>query len=197
MTPKDKNKRVIMTLLIPIAIMIGLVVVSEPLYRVFCQATGYNGTTQRTAQLPVTPRPSKDRIITVRLDGNVDPSLPWEFGPEQASVKVKVGEAAHVTYRARNKGATTVTGTAVHNVQPDKAGLYFNKTQCFCFTKQTLKAGESEELPVEFFIDPSINDDQTEDDVTTITLSYTFYSAKNQGKNTMTEAISPDATTNP
>ncbi len=104
-----------------------------------------------------------------------------------------LGEKATVKFRAHNRSAQTVVGTAVHNVQPDKAGLYFNKTQCFCFTKQTLKAGQSEDMPVTFFIDPSLANDRNEDDVTHMTLSYTFYLAKTDKKANNTEGSGVDS----
>jgi cytochrome c oxidase assembly protein subunit 11 len=170
---------VVVPLLGMISIMIGLVAASEPLYRMFCSATGFGGTTRNAITIPAE---TENRIITVNFDGNVDPALPWDFAPETRSVQVKLGEDKLIKYRVHNRSPKTVVGTAVDNVQPDKVGLYFDKTQCFCFTKQVLKPGETRELPVEFYIDPEIAKDRGADDVTSVTLSYTFYLAKDQKK---------------
>ena len=179
MKKPGKNTTVLFALAAVIGVMLGLVSQAEPLYKMFCGATGLGGTTQNAS---VAPAREKDRAITVTFDANVDPALPWEFGPDQRSIKVKLGETATVKFHARNRGNKAVVGTAVHNVQPDKAGLYFDKLQCFCFTKQVLKPGQTIELPVQFFIDPALAQDRNEDDVTDITLSYTFYLAKDQGE---------------
>jgi cytochrome c oxidase assembly protein subunit 11 len=179
MKKPNKNTRVLFGLAVIIGVMLGIVSQAQPLYQFFCGKTGYGGTT-RTAI--TAPAQTKDRVITVNFDSNVDPALPWDFTPEQRSVNVKLGEEVTVKFLAHNRSSKTVTGTAVHNVQPDKAGLYFNKTQCFCFTKQVLKAGQSEDMPVKFFIDPALADDRNEDDITHMTLSYTFYLAKDGKK---------------
>lgn len=179
MKKPSRNTTVIFGLLVLIGIMVGLVAASEPLYRIFCNATGLGGTTQRSAAAPAQ---TANRTITVSFDSNVDPALPWDFVPETRSVKVKLGEEAIVKFRAHNHSSKTIVGMAVHNVQPDKAGIYFNKTQCFCFTEQVLKPGQSDEMPVQFYIDPEMAKDHSEDDVTDITLSYTFYLAKSQKK---------------
>jgi cytochrome c oxidase assembly protein subunit 11 len=154
--------------------MVGLAYASVPLYRMFCQATGFGGTTQRAEKAP---DKSIDRIMTVRFDANVSGSLPWVFEPVQRSMDVKVGVENFAYYRATNTSSDDVTGTAVFNVTPDVAGAYFNKIQCFCFTEQTLKPGQTIDLPVSFFVDPAIADDRSLDGVSTITLSYTFYPA--------------------
>jgi cytochrome c oxidase assembly protein subunit 11 len=171
----NRNTRILILLLAVAGLMGSIAYASVPLYTLFCKATGFGGTTQRASAAPAQTTP---REITVSFDANVDPALPWDFAPETRSVKVRLGETATVKFRARNRGHTTITGMAVHNVQPDKAGLYFDKTQCFCFTKQVLKPGQSEDMPVQFYIDPAMADDHNEDDVTHITLSYTFYVAK-------------------
>jgi len=192
MKKSSKNAIVLFALAALIGVMIGLVSQAEPLYKMFCGATGLGGTTQNASTAPTE---KKDRMITVTLDANTDPALPWEFGPDQRSIRVKLGETATVKFHARNRGDKTIVGTAVHNVQPDKAGLYFDKLQCFCFTKQVLKPGQAIELPVQFFIDPVLAQDRNEDDVTDITLSYTFYLAKDQGK--IAAAKQPHETANP
>ena len=168
----QKNKKVL-AIMLGIAIgMVALSFASVPLYRRFCQVTGYGGTTQTTAQ-----NTSKiyNREIIVQFDASVDPHLPWVFKPEQRRVKVKVGQSAIISYIAENKGKLPIAGTAIHNVTPSEAGQYFNKTQCFCFGQQVLKPGEKEHLPVTFFIDPKIMDDRELTNLKTITLSYTFY----------------------
>jgi len=179
MKKMSRNTLTLFALASIIGVMLGIVSQAEPIYKMFCSATGLNGTTQNAE---VAPAQASERMVTVRLDGNVDSALPWEFAPETKSVRVKLGEVKTVKYYARNRGDHATVGTAVHNVQPDKAGLYFDKLQCFCFTNQVLKAGQTIELPVKFFIDPEMAKNHNADDVTDITLSYTFYLAKDQRK---------------
>ena len=174
-------------------LMGGLVAASVPLYRLFCAATGYNGTTQRASAAPADTVSS--RVITVRFDATTSPELDWDFRPEQLAVKVHPGESATVAYRAVNRGTFGVTGTATFNVTPDKVGLYFDKLQCFCFTKQHLGPGESKRLTVTFFVDPDIVNDADDKDVDTITLSYTMFRAKDQDGPGQTAASAPAATT--
>lgn len=162
-------------------LMVGVAYASVPLYNLFCKVTGFGGTTQ-VASSHKLPATGKDRLITVTFDGNVSPELPWEFKPERLNATVKVGQPLLVTYHAVNKGDQTVVGTATYNVQPDKAGAYFYKTQCFCFSQQVLKPGEKADLTVQFYVDASILDDPQMDDVQNITLSYTFFRAKDQSK---------------
>jgi cytochrome c oxidase assembly protein subunit 11 len=174
-TPNSaKNRKVAMLSALVVAGMVGLAYASVPLYRMFCQVTGFGGTTQRAE---AAPEKSVERRMTILFDANTAGSLPWIFEPVQRSLEVRVGEENFAYYRATNKSSHAVTGSAVFNVTPDTAGAYFNKIQCFCFTKQTLKAGESIELPVSFFVDPAIVEDHGLDKVNTITLSYTFYPA--------------------
>lgn len=178
-----KNQRVGLILLGTVALMTGIAYASVPFYRVFCSLTGYGGTTQRIAEAP-TPKPlppaAKDRWITVSFDSNVDSNLPWDFAPDQKTVRVKLGEVTTITYHARNRSDKPIVGEATFNVQPDKSGGYFDKIQCFCFNKQVLKPGESATLPVQFTLDPAMAGDHDSDDVTNITLSYTFFRAKDQ-----------------
>ena len=169
-----KNRKVAVMSAVLVLGMVGLAYASVPLYRLFCQVTGFGGTTQRAE---VAPEKTVDRRMTILFDANTAGSLPWTFEPTQRSLDVKIGEEKFAYYRATNKSDHAVTGTAVFNVTPDTAGAYFNKIQCFCFTEQTLKAGESIELPVSFFVDPAIVEDHGLDKVSTITLSYTFYPA--------------------
>jgi len=171
-----RNARTVASLVTVVVAMIGLSFASVPLYRLFCEATGYNGTTQRAT---AAPRDSVDGArITVRFDAETAADLGWEFRPLQASVEVRPGEARVVAYRAVNRTNQPVTGTATFNVTPFKAGIYFNKLQCFCFTKQHLGPGESADLSVSFFVDADMLKDPNTRDVDTITLSYTMFRAK-------------------
>ena len=154
-----------------ICFMTGLAFASVPLYRLFCAATGLNGTTQRGLAAPG----GVHRRIRIDFDANTGPHLPWRFAPEQGSETVEVGARDMAFFTATNRAAVPITGTATYNVTPYQAGKYFTKIQCFCFTQQTLKPGETARMPVIFFVDPKILDDPDTKDVETITLSYTFY----------------------
>jgi len=158
--------------------MLGLAFASVPLYRIFRQATGYGGVTRTASRAP---DKVGSRVITVRFNTDVDPAVPWRFLPVRRAVQVRVGEKKRALFRVENRSRRTITGTATFNVTPAKAGKYFNKTACFCFTRQTLGAGESADMPVTFFVDPDIVKDRNLDDVDTITLSYTFFRAKTAG----------------
>ncbi|HLI12989.1 MAG TPA: cytochrome c oxidase assembly protein [Alphaproteobacteria bacterium] len=155
-----------------VAGMVGLSFAAVPLYRAFCQATGYGGTTQRAQ---AAPGAASDRVVVVRFDSAVNPELPWRFEPAQGPVTVRLGEPTTVFYRATNLSGETTIGQASFNVTPLKAGLYFDKIQCFCFSEQRLDPGQSAEMPVTFFVDPDMLKDRNLDDVSTITLSYTFF----------------------
>lgn len=167
-----KNKRLALTVLAVAAGMIALAYASVPLYDLFCRATGFGGTTQVAAQAP---EKVLDRIITVRFDASTGHGMPWHFAPEQRRIDVRLGEKTLTAYRAANPSEQAVTGTAVYNVSPPKAGKYFNKISCFCFAEQTLGPGEKANMPVVFFVDPALNDDPDMQDVSSITLSYTFF----------------------
>jgi cytochrome c oxidase assembly protein subunit 11 len=166
-------------------IMVGASFAAVPLYRIFCQVTGFGGTTQVAgkvaAGLETGDVAPSNRVITVSLLGNVNSKLPWTFEPATRKVSLRVGESALVFYRATNRSSEAVTGVATFNVTPHKAGPYFAKVQCFCFTKQTLKPGETVDMPVTFFIDPDIEKDRGLNDVTDIALSYTFFRAPGTG----------------
>lgn len=157
--------------------MVGLAYASVPLYRIFCQATGYGGTPRITAE---NASAVSGQTIEVRFDANVGDGLPWQFGPKAGSMKVHLGQNTVAHYNARNTSGAPIVGTARFNVTPDKAGQYFNKIQCFCFDRQELKPGQSADFGVQFFVDPAIAKDPLTKDVTAITLSYTFYPAKDQ-----------------
>jgi cytochrome c oxidase assembly protein subunit 11 len=158
-----------------VAGMVGLSFAAVPLYRMFCQVTGYGGTTQRAE---TAPGAIGERVITVRFNADVDPNLPWQFEPEQTAVSVRVGEQGLAFFKATNLSKQAIVGQALFNVTPLKAGLYFDKVQCFCFSAQRLEPGQTAELPVTFFVDPGIVKDRNLDDVQTITLSYTFFRDK-------------------
>ena len=160
--------------------MLALAFASVPLYRMFCQATGFAGTTQRGLRAPG----AVDARITVSFDANTSPRLPWSFRPEEPQQMVRIGERDMVNFVAVNRAAVPVTGTATFNVTPEQAGKYFTKIQCFCFTQQTLMPGESVRMPVIFYVDPKVLQDPDARNVEEITLSYTFYpvdSAKRTG----------------
>ncbi len=158
--------------------MVGLSFASVPLYRLFCQVTGYGGTTQVAE---IVPEAVAERVIKVRFNADTMPGLPWYFKPVQREIALKVGESGLAYYRARNLSEVAVTGTSTFNVTPLKAGKYFNKVQCFCFTEQRLEAGQELDMAVSFFIDPEILSDRNLDEVRTITLSYTFHRAPGDG----------------
>jgi cytochrome c oxidase assembly protein subunit 11 len=167
-----RHKRVALVCAAFVVAMVGLAYAAVPLYRLFCQATGFAGTTQRAE------RPSSqigDRIITVRFDANVGPGLNWDFVPVVPTLDVRVGENMLAFYRVTNRSRKAVVGTATFNVTPDQAGAFFNKIECFCFTEQRVEPGETVEMPVSFFVDPAIVRDKDGSWIRNITLSYTFY----------------------
>jgi cytochrome c oxidase assembly protein subunit 11 len=160
--------------------MTGLGFASVPLYRMFCEATGFGGTTQRAMAAPG----AAGGRVTVQFDGNVGRHLDWAFRPETKADNVQLGEREMAFFTATNRSSQPVTGTATFNVTPAHAGKYFAKIECFCFTEQTLKPGESVRMPVIYYVDPAIAKDPDAKDIETITLSYTFYpvdSAKKAG----------------
>ena len=163
--------------------MIGLAYASVPLYRVFCQATGFGGTTGRAeaAALPDTQalRALGGRTIKIRFDSNTSPGMPWQFRPKDREQKITIGEKRLAFFQATSMSAVSTTGRAVFNVSPDIAGKYFRKIECFCFTEQTLKPGETVDMPVTFFVDPAILDDPDARKIDEITLSYTFFPVDN------------------
>lgn len=194
MSPRDRSKRRNVRLTAVgagavVAAMVGLTAVSEPLYRLFCEVTGYGGTPR------ITDKASSgvgEKTITVRFDANVNRDLAWRFRPVDKEMSVQVGEEAIAFYEARNTSDRPIVGTATFNVQPDRAASYFNKLECFCFTEQVLAPGESVRMPVTFFIDPDITKDAYAREVSTIVLSYTFFKAEDQSKANMTQAsLSP------
>lgn len=186
MTPlvKTRNNRLKWGLVGVVMAMIGVSFLSVPLYELFCQVTGWSGTPGRYAEGDRRAEEgafSDGRRFTVQFDANVSPEMPWEFGPVQRDIEVGPGEETIIHYRAHNPTAGPVTGTASFNVAPFKFGIYFVKVECFCFTEQVLAAGESIDMPVKFYIDPEIVDDDQLDDVTKVTLSYTLYRMPDEG----------------
>jgi cytochrome c oxidase assembly protein subunit 11 len=165
------NARTALAMAVLVAAMLGLAFASVPLYKLFCEVTGFAGTPQRASEAPGAVAGQ----VGVRFDANVHPGLPWRFEPKQTTVRVKPGGKTTIYYHAQNLSARAITGQAVFNVSPDQVGKYFNKIACFCFTEQTLKAGESVDMPVVFFVDPKIKQDPDTRDIDEITLSYTFY----------------------
>lgn len=155
--------------------MIGLSFASVPLYRIFCQKTGFGGTTQVATAFA---KEIRDRTFTVRFNADVSSDLPWSFEPLQKEIKVKAGETAFALYHVVNNSNEPLIGMSTYNVTPDKAGGYFNKVECFCFLEQRLEPHESVDMPLLFFIDPSVTEDKNMYDVDTITLSYTFFHYK-------------------
>ena len=173
---QKSNNRLLFIVAVVVAGMVGLAYASVPLYKLFCQVTGFGGTTQVADQAP-------DQVLVsavplnVRLDANVNPQLNWSFVPVDAEVNLKPGEEVIALYRATNTGTEPSTGTATFNVTPQKAGPYFMKIECFCFTEQTLQPGESVDMPVRFFLDSEITSDINTADIDEIVLSYTFFKA--------------------
>jgi cytochrome c oxidase assembly protein subunit 11 len=176
-SPNDlgrKNSRALLMILAIVACMIGLSFASVPLYKVFCRATGFGGTTQVSNKAPSADK-ILNRTVNVKFNADVGRNLVWDFHPDQRQVKIRLGQQGLVTFTARNRDRVPVTAVAVYNVTPPKAGKYFHKIQCFCFGEQSLKAREKAVYPVIFFIDPAMNKDPNMQDVGTITLSYTFF----------------------
>jgi cytochrome c oxidase assembly protein subunit 11 len=182
--PVDKNAR----LAAVVAGMLGLAYAAVPLYQAFCKATGFAGT-PLIAQSD--DHPVIDRTVMVRFDTNVDSNLAWRFEPVQREVKVHLGEQKLVFFRATNLSQRPIVGTATYNVTPERVAAWFDKIQCFCFTEQLLKPGQSVDMPVLFFVDPDMNKDRRYDDINTVTLSYTFYEAKTERAKTLLGGVSP------
>jgi len=162
-----------------VAAMVGAAYASVPFYTWFCKTTGFGGTTQVAERAP---EEVLGRTLSIRFDSNVTPGLPWKFVPEQNEIKVRIGEVATVHYKVVNEAAREITAQASYNVSPPQVGSYFNKINCFCFTEQTMKPGETREMTVVFYVDPEIAKDRDQNDLNTITLSYTFYRLRDQAR---------------
>ena len=177
-----KNGRVAALAALLVVAMVGLSFAAVPLYRLFCQVTGFDGTTMRateTAAAIVKPVPGKS--VSIRFDANVSRDLMWEFKPTQTQRTVPIGARNIAVYTAKNTSRHPLTGTATFNVTPVQAGQYFSKIQCFCFQEQTLQPDQEVQMPVVFYVDPRILDDPSARDITEITLSYTFYPVEQPG----------------
>ena len=171
------KRRTVLSVLMMLTGMTLLVVYAVPLYELFCRVTGYGGTTQQAERAPGAVG---ERHFTIRFDAETNPQLPWVFKPAQREVRVRAGERKLIFYVALNRSDEPVVGTATFNVTPAKAGRYFSKIQCFCFSKQLLKPGQRIDMPVSFFVDPAILKSKNMKDVSVITLSYTFFRARKQ-----------------
>ena len=176
-----KNRRLGLIALAVAGAMLGLGYAAVPLYKLFCEVTGFQGTTQRATETEAAAAQAASAgapMISIRFDANVDRTLPWSFRPRQVTDTVQIGQRDMAIFEARNNSARPITGTATFNVEPEQAGKYFNKIQCFCFTEQTLKPGQMVTMPVLYFVDPAALDDPNMKGVEQITLSYTFHEAK-------------------
>jgi cytochrome c oxidase assembly protein subunit 11 len=163
-----------------VVLMVGASYAAVPFYNWFCRATGFNGTTQVATAGPASAPLA--RKIVVRFDSNVAGGLPWKFEPEKTEIEIRIGEVVTVYYTVTNQSARTTTGQAAYNVAPLTVGKYFQKINCFCFTEQTMAPGETRQMPVVFYVDPSVVDDSDNDGLNTITLSYTFYPVREPAK---------------
>ena len=172
--PHKKSRDVVVAAIcgMVVALMVGASFAAVPFYNWFCRQTGFGGVTQVSEKAPTEVL---GRKVTVRFDSNVAPGLPWKFEPEQNEISLRIGEVATVHYKVINEAAREITAQAAYNVSPPQVGAYFAKINCFCFTQQTLAAGETREMTVVFYVDPSIVKDHDQDRLNTITLSYTFY----------------------
>jgi cytochrome c oxidase assembly protein subunit 11 len=179
MADTSKNRRVALMVGGVALAMLGLGYASVPLYRIFCQATGYDGTTMRVTEAQAATVKPTTQDIRIRFDANVERGMPWEFKPVQAVDTVAIGVRDMAIFTAKNLSDKPITGTASFNVEPEQAAVYFSKIQCFCFTEQTLKPGEEVRMPVIYYVDPKILTDPDNKDVHEITLSYTFHVTAN------------------
>ena len=180
---EQRNRRTGTILLAVAAAMLAMGYAAVPLYRLFCQVTGFGGTTQRATEVQAADaaaRSAGGATISIRFDANVARDMPWAFKPLQATDRVAIGQRDMAIFTARNDTPIPITGTATFNVEPEQAGKYFNKVQCFCFTEQTLQPGQEVRMPVIYYIDPAALDDPNMDGVGQITLSYTFHKATDQ-----------------
>jgi cytochrome c oxidase assembly protein subunit 11 len=169
-----RNRKVGLIALAGAAAMLGLGFASVPLYRIFCQVTGYGGTTQRVSEAEAAAVKAAGGTVTVRFDANIARGLPWQFRPETGKQDAVLGQRKMAVFLAKNTSDRPITGTAIFNVSPEQAGQYFNKIQCFCFNEQTLQPGQEVRMPVIYYVDPKIHEDPDARGIAEITLSYTF-----------------------
>ncbi len=185
---EHRNRRVGIYALIGALAMLGLGYAAVPLYDLFCRVTGFGGTTQKATEQEANlaeqmAQSAGARAISIRFDASLARDVPWVFKPEQVTDTVQIGVRDLAFYTARNDGGVPVTGTATFNVEPEQAGKYFHKIQCFCFTEQVLQPGQEVRMPVLYFVDPAILNDPDARDIEQITLSYTFHKASDQTQN--------------
>ncbi len=180
-TLENRNKKVGLIAFAGALAMLGLGYAAVPLYDLFCRVTGFGGTTQQASEAEASAAEmfaraqAADQKISIRFDASTARDVPWSFRPAQATDTVQIGVRDMATYVAKNNSSIPITGTATFNVEPEQAGIYFQKIQCFCFTQQTLQPGEEVNMPVLYFIDPAALEDEAMDGVQQITLSYTFH----------------------
>ena len=172
---RRRNRYVLAGMVGVVLAMNGFAYAMVPAYRAFCQQFGFAGTPKVAEEAPESGEILLDRRLTVRFNSDIEPSLNWHFKPVQRSMDLQVGDTGLAFYEASNLADHPIAGTATFNVTPLKAAPYFVKIECFCFTEQTLSPGQTVDMPVTFFVDPAIAEDKNLDDVTTITLSYTFF----------------------
>ena len=179
-----RNRRTGMIMLAIAAAMLALGYAAVPLYRLFCQVTGFGGTTQRADEAQAADaaaRSAGGTTISIRFDANTARDMPWTFRARQVTDTVQIGQRDMAIFEAKNLSSVPITGTASFNVEPEQAGIHFNKIQCFCFTEQTLQPGQEVRMPVIYYVDPKILDDENARDVEQITLSYTFHKLEKEG----------------
>jgi cytochrome c oxidase assembly protein subunit 11 len=184
-TIEGRNRRTALIALTGALAMLGLGYASAPLYRLFCQATGFGGTTQRVGEAQAAAVKPVANTMSIRFDANIERGMPWDFRPERVTDTVSLGGRRMAIFLARNTSDRPVTGRASFNVEPEQAGKYFNKVQCFCFTEQTLQPHQEVRMPVVYYVDPKILADPDARDVEQITLSYTFHPVADQAGKAM------------
>jgi cytochrome c oxidase assembly protein subunit 11 len=177
---RSSNRKVALTAASAALAMLGLGFASVPLYRIFCEATGYDGTTRRVDEAQAATIQDSGHTLSIRFDANVERGMPWQFRPLQRTDTISIGVRDMALFWAKNTSDKPITGTASFNVEPEQAARYFNKIQCFCFTEQTLKPGEEVRMPVIYYVDPAFLKDPDNKDVQQITLSYTFHVSPDQ-----------------
>lgn len=189
--PQSRNRRTALIMGAFALAMLALGFAAVPLYRMFCQATGFGGTTQRASEARADAVKVAAGHVSVRFDANVERGMPWRFAPEQVTQDMRIGQRKQAFYEAQNLSDQPITGVASFNVEPEQLGKYFNKIQCFCFNKQTLQPGQRVTMPVIYYVDPAMLDDPEARDVRQITLSYTFHKAAGTGAKALDRADPP------
>ncbi|XP_058803872.1 cytochrome c oxidase assembly protein COX11, mitochondrial isoform X1 [Phymastichus coffea] len=161
---------------------VGLTYAAVPLYRIFCQAFGYGGTTGHDTSKISDMKPIKHRVLKIKFNADTAAQMAWNFQPQQKEIKVVPGETALAFYTAKNPTDVPIIGISTYNIVPFEAGQYFNKIQCFCFEEQRLEPNEQVDMPVFFFVDPDFSEDPKMEMVNELVLSYTFFEAKEGSK---------------